>query len=179
LDDAALALDAVAAVTWLPEAVELPVVLIPVETVGVPVTEAAAEAGEEDGVPLPRSFKPAVTVTGVNPNMSPVSRDWVYVLDPPNTKSPNSTHTARVVPSLVHVAVTPLYTPVPLAMTQETVFGPSTKRNGVVGRTQKLDGRVGTHFISYVVAVASLCACQWKFSGRAFFGRRTEPATDA
>jgi len=152
LDDAALALDAVAAVTWLPEAVELPVVLIPVETVGVPVVlvaEAAAEADEEDGVPLPRSFKPAVTVTGVNPNMSPVSReDWVYVLDPPNTKSPNETHTARVVPSLVHVAVKPLYTPVPLAMTQETVFGPSTKGNGVVGRTQTLDGRVGTHFIS-------------------------------
>ncbi len=154
MDDAALALDAVAAVTWLPEAVELPVVLIPVETVGVPVVpvaeaEAAAEAGEEDGVPLPRSFKPAVTVTGVNPNMSPVSReDWVYVLDPPNTTSPNETHTARVVPSLVHVAVKPLYTPVPLAMTQETVFGPSTKGNGVVGRTQTLDGRVGTHFIS-------------------------------
>ena len=154
MDDAALALDAVAAVTWLPEAVELPVVLIPVETVGVPVVpvaeaEAAAEAGEEDGVPLPRSFKPAVTVTGVNPNMSPVSReDWVSVLDPPNTTSPNETHTARVVPSLVHVAVKPLYTPVPLAMTQETVFGPSTKGNGVVGRTQTLDGRVGTHFIS-------------------------------
>ena len=155
LDDAALALDAVAAVTWLPKAAELPVVLVPAETVGAPVVpvaeaaaEAAAEAGEEDGVPLPRSFKPAVTVTGVNPSMSPVSRDWVYVPDPPNTPSPNETHTARVVPSLVHVTVKPLCTPVPLAMTQETVFGPSTKGNGVVGITQTLDGRVGTHFIS-------------------------------
>ena len=75
LDDATLALDAVAAVTWLPEVAGLPVVLVPAETVGAPVepvTEAAAEAGGEDGLPLPRMFKPAVTVTGVNPNMSPV-----------------------------------------------------------------------------------------------------------
>ena len=151
MDDAALALDAVPAVTWLSEAAELPVVLVPVEAVGVPVvlvTEAAAEAGEEDGVPLPRSFKPAVIVTGVNPTMSPVSRDWVYVVEPPNTNSPNWTHTAWVVPSLVHVTVKPLCTPVPWAMTQETVFGPSTKGNGVVGRRQTLDGRVGIHFIS-------------------------------
>ena len=154
MDDAALALDAVAAVTWLPKAVELPVVLVPVETGGVPVAlvmeavaEAVAEAGEEDGVPLPRSFKPAVTVTGVYPNMPLVSRGTVYVPDPPNTISPKLTHTAWVVPSLVHVAVIPLCTPVPLATTQETVFGPSTKGNGVVGRRQILDGRVGTHSI--------------------------------
>ena len=74
-DDAALALDAVAAVTWLPEAAELPLALVPAETVGAPVvlvTEAAAEADEADVVPLPRRFKPAVTVTGVNPSKSPV-----------------------------------------------------------------------------------------------------------